>query len=70
MFEPWMSHVELFFSGVPADILKKFMAQNQFSALSMLRVFHMLSPCMQHPNFLEVLEEYSAEAHQTGAVED
>jgi len=68
--ETWISHLELFFSDVPDTILKKFMAQNQFSSLSMQRVFRMLSPCMQNPHFLEVLDEYSAEAHQTGAVDD
>lgn len=51
----WMPHLAVFFSDVPDAILKKFMAQNHLSASDMLRIFHLLSPAMQHKHFLEVV---------------
>ncbi|MDR1110453.1 MAG: hypothetical protein LBP92_07115 [Deltaproteobacteria bacterium] len=53
-WQPWISHLDVFFSEVPASLIQRFMAENSLSFDQLAEIYNSLPPVWQGKLFREM----------------
>lgn len=56
-WQPWVSHLDVFFGELPEIIIRRFMAENNLSLDQLSDIFNALPPVCQGNLFREMLNE-------------
>lgn len=54
-WQPWVSHLDVFFGELPEILIQRFMAENNFSFDQLSEIYNVLPPACQGKLFQEML---------------